>query len=178
MVYNTLDILPVKTFYKVIETGDLSLLGAPENESISLWQKLREDFNKINPDKSEKTLIEIEKVNTVYQLVNFALFSLEYTSSPEAIGILADHGHKISKDSYFEDIKCAKKENEDRRVLLADLEKKLPKKTDENTNIDRVIASYSSVIGYDLGDYNTVSVTKFFAIQEQVGNKINAMKNG
>jgi len=52
----------------------------------------------------------------------------------------------------------------------------LPKETEKGTfTIDDVMASYSLILGFDF-DYNFISYTKFYALQNQVNAKIKALE--
>lgn len=188
MIYNSLEILPYKTFFKIVYSQDVSLLkNGAEAEEIDLkelWESLLKEYNEISPEKEEMNLLrvkrDIEAIECKYKAIQVSLSALDFHYDDELIEILQAYGYKLTKENYYEDLKRISRESEALLMKSANIKKKLPK-VDANSastkvTIDRLFAFYSSVLGFDF-DYNTISVTKVLALKEQVNSKIKSQEN-
>lgn len=108
MIYDTLDTLPVLTFYKVGSTSNLGLLQnkikrknrLTEIQLIELFTKLQEKFteglNKLNHDSSDEVrfiaIREYEKLNVKQNGVFMAIELLKIEVNEDAIDYLTTEG--------------------------------------------------------------------------------------
>ena len=188
MIYNSLEILPYKTFFKIVDSQDVSLLKngaeAEEKDLKELWESLLKEYNEISPEKEEMNLLrvkrDIEAIECKYKAIQVSLSALDFHYDDDLIEILQSYGYKLTKENYYEDLKRISRESEALLMKSANIKKKLPK-VDANSastkvTIDRLFAFYSSVLGFDF-DYNTISVTKVLALKEQVNSKIKSQEN-
>ena len=168
MVYDSLDILPIKLFYKIAASGDHSLLSDEGTDTEALWEQLTEAYKKYDKSSTEKILKEIELLDVKYKLALYGIHILKFDFRQDVVDALNEQGYNIDRNSIWEDLERVEKEAEGLLIKIERLEKKLPKGTVE---LDRVFASFATILGYDVGDYNKISVTKFYALKEQVDIK-------
>jgi len=177
--YDSLDVLPIKLFFKIAKTQDTSLLSSKKKKGLDeLWEKLCEEYEeKFGNAKLRQIENQITQNSIKFNMIQHAVYSLGFKKDDEVIAILRGHGYKIDEKSYQEDIKRIGEESKALKLKIERLKRKLPKGETDYSNIDKVMAGFSSVLGFDF-DYNTISVTKYFAIQDQVKDKLKAMRNG
>jgi len=188
MIYNSLEIIPYKIFMRIVEDASLiHLLSSNKEEDKELlqkiWNDLFQEYTAISPEKEEMKLLQLEKeiafIECKHKGIMVALTALDFDYNQELVDILLGYGYKLSKETYYDDLKRIEREASALEMKAKNIKKRLPKK-DANSvstkvSIDRVFAFYSSVLGYDF-DYNTVSVTKVLALKEQVNAKLKSIE--
>lgn len=188
MIYNSLEIIPYKIFMRIVEDNSLiHLLSSNKEENKELleniWNELFQEYTAISPEKEEMKLLQLEKeiafIECKHKGIMVALTALDFDYNQELVDILLGYGYKLSKETYYDDLKRIEREASALEMKAKNIKKRLPKK-DANSvstkvSIDRVFAFYSSVLGYDF-DYNTVSVTKVLALKEQVNAKLKSIE--
>lgn len=188
MIYDSLEIIPYKIFMRIVEDNSLiHLLSSNKEEDKelleSIWNKLFQEYTAISPEKEEMKLLHLEKeiafIECKHKGIMVALTALDFDYNQELVDILLGYGYKLSKETYYDDLKRIEREASALEMKAKNIKKRLPKK-DANSvstkvSIDRVFAFYSSVLGYDF-DYNTVSVTKVLALKEQVNAKLKSVE--
>lgn len=187
MIYKTLRKIPMITFTEIIETGDISLLSDEEtdvDELLTIWNELFEEYqlkyNKQNSNKVFNLEKEIEYLDKKYFEIKLIIEALKFDVYPELISILHDYGYRFRDEYYNEDLERVERESKGIVQKINQLKQGLPKvdesKQDNSDNsIINLMASYSSVLGYDY-DYYTVSVEKFKSLEKQVKQKIAAIE--
>lgn len=189
MIYDSLEIIPYKIFMRIVEDNSLiHLLSSNKEEDKELleniWNKLFREYTAISPEKEEMKLLQLEKeiafIECKHKGIMVALTALDFDYNQELVDILLGYGYKLSKETYYDDLKRIEREASALEMKAKNIKKRLPKK-DANSvstkvSIDRVFAFYSSVLGYDF-DYNTISVTKVLALKEQVDNKLKSIED-
>ena len=188
MIYDSLEIIPYKIFMRIVEDNSLiHLLSSNKEEDKELleniWNELFQEYTAISPEKEEMKLLQLEKeiafIECKHKGIMVALTALDFDYNQELVDILLGYGYKLSKETYYDDLKRIEREASALEMKAKNIKKRLPKK-DANSvstkvSIDRVFAFYSSVLGYDF-DYNTVSVTKVLALKEQVNAKLKSIE--
>jgi hypothetical protein len=187
MHYDSLDILPIKLYYKIAETGNLSLLSSlltDENELQKLWFELDCGFKDLDKTEEATKTFRLSKsisaLEIKHQFVLMACETLRFEWNEEIINILRSHEYTLrdtDTETFFSDLERIEKETNSIVVKVNMLRRQLPK-TDNNKNkssLDEVMASYASILGFDF-DFNTISCTKFFALQSQVHSKVKALE--
>lgn len=188
MIYDSLEIIPYKIFMRIVEDNSLiHLLSSNKEEDKELlqkiWNDLFQEYTAISPEKEEMKLLQLEKeiafIECKHKGIMVALTALDFDYNQELVDILLGYGYKLSKETYYDDLKRIEREASALEMKAKNIKKRLPKK-DANSvstkvSIDRVFAFYSSVLGYDF-DYNTVSVTKVLALKEQVNAKLKSIE--
>lgn len=187
MIYKTLRKLPMVTFTEIIESGDVSLLSDEETnieELLKIWNELFEEYqkkyNKQNSSKVFNLEREIEYLDKKHFEIKLIIEALKFDVYPELITILRDYGYRFRDEFYNEDLERVERESKGIVQKINQLKQGLPKveesKTDTQDNsIINLMASYSSVLGYDF-DYYTTSVEKFKSLENQVKHKVAAIE--
>lgn len=188
MIYDSLEIIPYKIFMRIVEDNSLiHLLSSNKEEDKELleniWNELFQEYTAISPEKEEMKLLQLEKeiafIECKHKGIMVALTALDFDYNQVLVDILLGYGYKLSKETYYDDLKRIEREASALEMKAKNIKKRLPKK-DANSvstkvSIDRVFAFYSSVLGYDF-DYNTISVTKVLALKEQVNAKLKSIE--
>lgn len=187
MIYKTLRKLPMVTFTEIIESGDITLLSDEKtdvNELATIWNELFEEYqkkyNKQNSNKVFNLEREIEYLDKKYFEIKLIIEALKFDAYPELIAILRDYGYRFRDEFYNEDLERVERESKGIIQKINQLKQGLPKVEESGTeskdsSIINLMASYSSVLGYDY-DYYTVSVEKFKSLEVQVKQKIAAIE--
>lgn len=187
MIYNSLDIIPYKTFLKVLESGDVSLLTDEDIKTVELlviWEQMHDQhLNKKHSPEAQRTFItskEIDFLDVKYKVVLMACDCLRFDLDYELIDLLREYGYTLrttDNDTYHGDLDQIERESNAYEIKINRLKEKLPKKVEgEEYDIDDVMASYSAILGFDF-DYNTITYTKFYGLQKQVQSKIKAFES-
>lgn len=187
MIYKTLRKLPMVTYIEILESLDVTLLSDEEtdvNELVAIWNELSEQYNqKYNKQNSNKVFNlerEIEYLDKKHFEIKLIIEALKFDVYPELIAILRDYGYRFRDEFYNEDLERVERESKGIVQKINQLKQGLPK-TDESgieskdNSIINLMASYSSVLGYDY-DYYTVSVEKFKSLEHQVKHKVAAIE--
>ena len=181
MIYKTLRKLPMVTLIEIIDSGDVSLLSdeeTPIEELVDVWniiyKEYQEKYNKQNSTKVFSLSKEIEYLDKKYFEIKLIIEALKFDVYPELIAILRDYGYRFRDEFYNEDLIRVERESEGITNKINLLKQGLPKvesSNNEEFSIISIMASYSSVLGYDF-DFYTISVEKYHALEKQVKQKI------
>jgi hypothetical protein len=190
-MYSSLSKIPVKIFYIILETLDYNLLleesdkhSFISNETLlNLWLELKKEYDSkyINNESSlYEVKKEIEILTAKHTQIILICHCLKFEWDQELVDILIENLYEIKDDeNYIEYINTIERQSEALLIKINRLKDLLPKKTEENieekTNLDDIMASYSSILRIDF-DYETISVTKFYSLQKQVDLKIQNLK--
>ena len=185
MTYKTLDTIPYKLFVKVSETGDVALLSDTEKDITILagiWEQLYEEHLSKNQTTEFKRAFklskEIDALLALNKVVLMACECLKFDFDQELFDIITRFGYQLSfsgNESYYEDIKRIEREANAYIIKAENYKSMLPeKKGNENQdyNVDDVLASYSAILGFNIGDFNAVTYNAFYGYQKQVNAKI------
>lgn len=192
MIYDTLDTIPYKTFIKIADTGNVQLLSDTETDEKVLqkvWDKLykaHQDRDKTPESKKIFRLTkQVEALTTQHRVVLVCVLALSFEHDEDLVATLRGYRYTLrddNTDDYYEDLQRIEREANALKFQIAMLKKQLPKEDDNEVeaktnefDVDDVMASYTMITGYDF-DYNTVTYTKFYAIQKQVHLKIKAVQ--
>lgn len=177
--------LPIVIFYEIFETQDLSLLN-PDNKPIkegeleALWKSIVQKYNERDNAQLGKRIFlltkEIEILQSKYNLIQLCVHQLRFDKIPEVLEILKNLGYPISEQNYFEELDRVEKYSEGILLNIEQIQSQLPNNQTENTNSDTsiydVLASYSTILGYNIGDFNKIVCPEFLALKKQVNSKI------
>ena len=188
MIYNRLDIIPLKIFLEVYNTGNLTLLTDDKNQLLNLkntWDKLKKDYSELNSEgKSDKILNLVARIQALrirFEGINFVVKAVRF--DPDDVDLMAELnkiGYKITRETYLSDLERIERESKSLNVKIRRLQQKLPKieKQDENskTTIDKVILGYCTITGLNF-DTNKITVVQFYSLKELAEEKIKHMEN-
>lgn len=186
MLYDSLDTLPIKLYYKISDTGNLKLLTDQEIEEETLnaiWDELVIGFDLLNKSNNSKKIFilnkEINSLEAIHKAVLMACESLSFEYDEYLIDIIKKYGFSFNDNStedYHNSIEKVIREAKSLVTKVNMLKNQLPKTEEEDkVSLDEVMASYSSVLGIDF-DYNIISCTKFFALKKQVDIKVKSVE--
>lgn len=188
MIYDTLDILPIKLYYKIDASNEVKLLAVNENAEESklteLWANLKADFSELDKSEVSKKVFrvskEISNLEATYHAVLMSCECLGFDYDEELIDVIKGYGFDFNfknTEEYYSALEKTVRDAKSCVVKINNLKKQLPKNNDDSNKItlDEIMASYSSTLGFDF-DYNAISCTKFFALKNQVANKLKAVE--
>lgn len=191
MIYNSIDILPVKLFYRIQETGDFSLLN-PKSKKHSedlpaLFDQLTDSFNKIDKGSSydsefflQKEIAHLE-AKRKFCIVGIEILKFELIPEvKEEIEKALNIRIRTNVTSYYyKDLERAEYKVADLDKKINVLKKQLKSKNSNegpSSSIDDLLASISTILGVSF-DFNTISCTTYLAYKIQTESKINAQQD-
>ena len=186
MIYKTLRKIPMITFIEIIDDMDITRLSDEQTsveELVSIWgmmyQEYQDKYNKQNSNKVFSLSKEIDFLEKKYVVIKCAVEALKFDVHNELIDMLLDFGYSFSNENYNDDLLRVERECEGIIQKINQLKNSLPKEEKSNNDsagtIINVMASYSSVLGYDF-DFYTISVEKFYSLESQVKQKVAAIE--
>jgi hypothetical protein len=201
MIYNSLDTIPYKLFVDIESTqeywklsqnakmaGDLNPARLKMCEET--WEKLYEEHLSYNRSSESKKIFKLSKnidyLTCMSNVIITGCSCLRFEYNEKIHSIFTANGFKLSiedTDDYYKSIDAIEREANDYIVKAEFYKKMLPeidedevKKKQQEFTIDDVLASYGAILGFDIGDFNTISYMKYFAYQKQVNAKIESIK--
>lgn len=181
-MYTSISNLPMRLFLEITETGKLSLLGdGTDDELTESWSNIIEEFKKIDPDDAfYRNLMKRRHLDyTVckYNTVRLGVQVLKFKKDDNIINILKSYGYRINDDTYFDDLQTIERNSISIKDKIDELNKELNNKGDSDLfDFDKTIIKYNVFLGFNLADANTVTVLQFYAIKDEVNNKIKEIK--
>lgn len=189
MTYDSLDKIPYKLFLKIDETGNVALLSDEETDVdilSEIWDQLYEEHLSKNQTSESKKVFKLSKTIDELLLLNKVILmscsSLRFEFSQEAFDIITGYGYKLSiadNESYYYDLDKIEREAKAYIVKSEYYQGMLPEKKElekGDYNIDDVMASYSMILGYNIGKHNEITYKEHYAHQKSVNNKIDSIK--
>lgn len=187
MIYDSLDIIPYKTFIKIVETGNVQLLSHDITDKSILnevWDRIyQEHLQEAEETQDGKRIFrlakEIDALGAKHKVILMACEALKFDWNDDLVDLLKKYGYAIrntNTEDYYSDIQKIERESNALAIKASNLRNQLPKSSDnQKVTIDDIMASYSAILGIDF-DYNTLPYRKFFALQKQVDSKIKALE--
>lgn len=185
MIYDTLDVLPVKTFYKIQETSNFNLLN-PKNIEIedlpSLFDELSDEFNKLDKGEGfDREFIlqkEISHLESKVKVLTLGVEILRFEYDDEIKNTIEKEiHHKIRTNRteyYYKDLERIEKKTlliNAKIQRLKDQQKSNNGSESSNSTIDDMLASICTILGVSF-DFNTVPCTTYLAYKKQTQSKI------
>ena len=197
MILDSLERIPYKLFLRVSETSEYYLLDTSKksreeatDEEIkalsSIWDKMYAEHDSKQSNEQKKVFQiskNIDQLLTTNKVVLFACFSLRFEMNTEMVDIIRSYNHKLSTDdteSYFNDLDRIEREANAYTIKAERYKSMLPEEqpsSKEKYTIDDIMASYSAILGVNIGDFNTITYTAYKGYEKQVNAKINSLKN-
>lgn len=189
MIYDTLDVLPVKTFYKIQETSNFNLLN-PKNIEIedlpSLFDELSDEFNKLDKGEGfDREFIlqkEISHLESKVKVLTLGVEILRFEYDDEIKNTIEKEiHHKIRTNRteyYYKDLERIEKKTlliNAKIQRLKDQQKSNNGSESSNSTIDDMLASICTILGVSF-DFNTVPCTTYLAYKKQTQSKIKAQE--
>lgn len=189
MIYDTLDVLPVKTFYKIQETSNFNLLN-PKNIEIedlpSLFDDLSDEFNKLDKGEGfDREFILQKEISHLESKVKFLTLGVEilrFEYDDEIKNTIEKEiHHKIRTNRteyYYKDLERIEKKTlliNAKIQRLKDQQKSNNGRESSNSTIDDMLASICTILGVSF-DFNTIPCTTYIAYKKQTQSKIKAQE--
>ncbi|URM37137.1 hypothetical protein [Flavobacterium anhuiense] len=187
MTYDSLDIIPYKVFVKIAETNNWKLLSdtiTDEKELYDIWMKLYDEHLNQESNSEGKRVFriskEIDSLQVQLKIILMSCEALRFDVYDELVNRLAKYGYQLrcdNNDNYHNDINQIERESNALKIKMKTLQNLLPKAdADKKYNVDDVMASYCTILGFHIGDFNTITYTAFFGYEKQANAKVKAIK--
>jgi hypothetical protein len=192
MIYDSLDIIPYKLFLKIEEVGDVSLLSDEEcdvQQLLVTWEKMYEDHLTRNQSSESKKIFKLSKrideLIAMNKVIVIGCRCLRFEYNEELVSMITGYGYNLGTEStvnYYECLDRIERESNAYVVKAEYYKGMLPEQKGENDKseftADDVMASYSSILGFSIGDFNKVTYNAFYGYEKQVNAKGNVLVKG
>lgn len=191
MTYTSLDTIPYKLFFRIADTGEVSLLSDIETDIdilVEIWNKIYDEHLSKNQSPESKRIFkiskEIDSLITLNKVVIMACECLRFEFDQDLYDMIIGFGYKLNitdTEAYYNDIKIIERESNAYIIKAEHYKNMLPepkenKEKDSDYNVDDVMASYSAILGFSIGDFNLITYTAFYGYGKQVQAKIKSLK--
>ena len=198
MIYDSPEIIPAKLYFKILETGKISLLS---NELLSIekvkkaWQKLEEEYSTKKDSKRQDKIINISKriegLKANIEFVSLAVYYLRNLKDNELIDKLKSKGYKfnwiekgeeteITEAIFQDDLDRIERESQALELKIKILEKPIPKQSGSNgeqVTFDETVLMYASFTGLGYVNPNEIPLTQYDAMIVNGNKKMKALES-
>ena len=183
--YTSADIIPAKLYFKILSSGDLSLLSSEklsEKELLDIWTNIQQEDADNDPqsksNKTAKIAAKIEALAAQQEFTEIAVFYLSKTHDEELIQQLKDYGFKFTGD-LLQDLIVIVRENKALTTKIKRLQKRLPtNETNSNkTTFDENVLSYATITKQGFINTNEITLTQYRALIKIGNEKIKTLEN-
>jgi hypothetical protein len=186
VIYNSIDTIPSKIYFRVLETLEYSLLCSdaekvPQEKLIEIFEKIRAEDEKLIGDKSKNKELDIyckiEFLSAKYKKVKYIVFYLRHLKDQDLIDILIKDGYKFT-DDFNASLDTIERLCESLLVKIEIVRNRLPKRKENEENetkeipFEEVVLSYCALLGMGFVDTNTIVQSQYRAIVRMGNNKI------
>lgn len=184
MIYKSIDTIPAKVYFKILETLDYSLLceggeKLPNEELIKIFESIIENDDTSAKDKGKSKELDIycriEMLSAKYKKVKFSIYYLKLLKDDDLIEMLKQDGYKFT-DDYERDLDTIERLVESLLIKIEAVKNRLPKKQEneekEDVPFDEVVLSYCALLGMGFVDTNKIVLSQYRAIVRMGNNKI------
>lgn len=188
MTHDSIDTIPAKLFFRIMETGEVSLLSnedKSEEELSDIWNKIQEEHEKISiNDRQNKALNiykKIEALSCRYYAVKLSVHCLKYVRDKDLFVLLKNYGYKITWRDLREDLERIERESKAIETKILRAKQQLPKqKKDKGASVsfDETVLGYAAFTGSGFVDTNKITVPQYYALINIGNQKIKALENG
>lgn len=192
MIYKSIDTIPSKLYFKILETGDLTLLCVNEfhiphhSKLEDIFSKIQEDDEKLTEKKGRSDEMDIwkkiESISARYKKIKYAIYYLRQMRDDDLEQLLVDDGYQFT-DDFEGSLDEIERISESLPVKIESIKSRLPKKEKEDNQkevpFDEAVLSYCALLGMGFVDTNTVVQSQYRAIIKMGNNKLEALsRNG
>ena len=184
MIYDTLDIIPLKLFLRIRQTGEIHLLSnekTPEKLLNDIWEHLKEEYDTRIPDGNEKKIfdvsVRVETLKAKYNSIKIGISALKFDRDIDLENMIRSFRYTLTEQNFNQDLDNIDRESESILIKISRLEQRLPKydKSDKTSTIDRVILGYCAITGL-MYDTNVISPIQFDALKNIAEQKMKALE--
>lgn len=200
MIYDSVDTIPSKIFFKILSTGDVNLLTDEldhEYDLKEIWKNIEAQDSELHQNKeSNKELNldkQIESLLAKIQSVILSVFHLRIIKDHDLIELLKKDGYKIDWDeSKISDEKIAdqifqsqldtvERESEALNLKVSNLQRQLEKirpsgEKGKHTPFDEVVMGYGVVSGWMVRP-NDITQSEYRALIKIGNQKMKSLEN-
>lgn len=186
MFYNSFEILPVTIYYKILQSGDLSLLNPEENTTpddlLGVWDTIHQEFQEKDNNQMNKRIfritIDIETLASKYNIIQMCIDALRFDRNEDILNILKQHRYFISDKFYNRDLDRAERNAMGILHKISILKDQLPKDTGEknDSSIHEVLGGFCACLGFNIGEFNKITCPEYIAFKKQVDIKLKSQQ--
>lgn len=193
MIYTSIELIPAKIFFKVQETGNLTLLTDEENadqQSLAqIWEQLKKQNGALPESEEGKRTLSIatrlEMLSARLEAVTLAAHHLKSVYDQDLMDILISKGYFpedyqfTDQEQLVEDLKRVDREAEALEIKIKMHKGKLPKQDGKRKiTFDQSVMGYAAFTGSGFIDPNTITLTQYYALINLGAEKIKALEDG
>jgi len=189
MIYKSLDYLPVVLYYRILETKNLQLLvkepvDISEVELQKIWEKIQSEFQEKDNNQLAKKVLMLSKQYDYYILIYnwilIAVESLTFEYNEQIIKKIRSYGFIVSKANYHQYLINIKNDSEgfihQANIFKNQLPKAEENKSGQHISTEEVLASFTTILGYNIGSFMSITCSEFIAYKKQVEIKVKQME--
>ena len=186
MIYDSLDTIPAKIFFKIVKTGDVNLLSTKKTSKEHLqrvWETLENEDAEKNPQVNKEVDIYkyIESNISKYKAIQHAVYYLRIKEDEELIELLKSYKYKFT-DDLQSDLDKVEKYSKGILLTIERLRSELPERSNEDAKevpFDEVVIGYGVISGTGFIDTNKITKNQYDALINIGNQKIKSLtKNG
>lgn len=187
MIYKSLETIPYKLFFKIEESKDFSLLSTEpiEDDLSAIWEAIEVEHLELASESNGNKIFNLEKkignLSAKHIAINIACDCLDFDKNDEMIQLLKSYKYTLRDDYFDEDIDMIRRESNSLKIKIDRYAEQLPKPTNntsEKMKVDDLLAMYCAILGFNIGDFNTITYTAVIGFENQVKNKLKSLDNG
>lgn len=198
MIYDSIDIIPAKIFFKISDTGNLKLLVTDEsvyddNKLSLIWKNIEDENISLDNTNSIQKVVDVtKKIESLYakfEAIKLAVYYLKKKIDNELIDLLLSYGYKFkwnekeysleNKLQYQKDLDKIERESQTIYDKIERLQQKLPKpkeNKDKKIPFDEVILGYGVITEAGFIDSNKITLTQYYALIKIGNEKIKSIE--
>lgn len=184
MTYS-IDTIPAKIYFKVLETEDFSLLSDDKEIDYEvLWSEIKSQAEQIRrTDNKNKVLDlskEMQRFFVKHEAVNNAIYYLRRRRDEELEDLVRSFGYKLSNANFQKDLDNIERSIQSLHIKMSRTQKKideLPKPKESSNSFEDIYMSYRAILEISLEPSDKILFLDFVAAEKQVTNKIKALSN-
>lgn len=184
----TIDTIPAKTFFRVQQTGDLTLLSTEKKTNKELydaWEEIVKKDQEITGNKKSNRIInlttKIERLNLELETLSAVITSLKNERNSDLETILKESDYKLTEKNFAQDLETAQRQIKSIKVRISrfenELKRLLPTENQQKQEtFEDILVNIFTVLEIGLVDANTITLLYFRSLEKQAVRKIEALQ--
>lgn len=192
MIYNSIEIIPAKIYFKIEQTGSIELLTDEKKPDMAIlsevWKHLKKQNNAL-PESLEGKMVHSVNVrlgilNSRIEAVSMAVHVLKHMFNQQMMDILIekeyftkDYDH-TDNEKFQMDLIKVNRETEALQMKVDLLNDKLPKedKNKKKVTFDQSVMGWAAFTGSGFIDPNLITLSQYYAIMNLGEDKIKSLE--